>query len=144
MVVLLALMVELLRKCEISKWAMVLGSTGNPACAASCYVLCVAMRGNVGDVGLTLRANGEQNEVSIPPRISEWSAFLRGHRPFGSQGKQECLCYLTAKAPAGGQRYKKQIQRRRPLRAWRCVGLGDGFASWRCLGCWRGSRRCGV
>jgi hypothetical protein len=31
----------------------VLGSTGNPACAASCYVLGVAMRGNGGGVGLT-------------------------------------------------------------------------------------------
>jgi len=37
---------------EISKWAMVLGSTGNPACAASCYVLCVAMQANVDGVGL--------------------------------------------------------------------------------------------
>ena len=37
---------------EISKWAMVLGSTGNSACAASCYVLCVAMQANVGGVGL--------------------------------------------------------------------------------------------
>jgi hypothetical protein len=31
----------------------VLGSTGIPACAASCYVLRVAMRGNDGCVGLT-------------------------------------------------------------------------------------------
>jgi hypothetical protein len=45
--------------------AIALGSTGIPACAASCYVLCVAMRGNVGCVGLTLRTNDEQNEVAI-------------------------------------------------------------------------------
>src|ERR1700722_16715339 len=54
MVVLLALIGELLRKMEISKWAMVLGSTGNPACAAGCQVIAFAMRGNVCGVGLTV------------------------------------------------------------------------------------------
>ena len=42
----------------------VFSSTGNRACAASCYVLCVAMRENVGCVGLTLRTNGEENDVA--------------------------------------------------------------------------------
>src|ERR1700730_13680976 len=45
-------------------WLRVFSSTGNRACAASCYVLCVAMRENVGCVGLTLRTNGEENDVA--------------------------------------------------------------------------------
>ena len=39
---------------------------------------------------------GKERNRAHASSIFDSAALLRWHRPFGSQGKQECLCYLEA------------------------------------------------
>ncbi len=105
------------------------------------------------------RRRYEKNDVAVcAKQLRSRRGVTLAQATFSRPPDRRGLCYLTSKAPAGGQRYERRTanakepavrrryeRQRLRLRRWRrgCVGL-RGVGTCCGFACWRGAWRCGT